>query len=66
MISPGNLAGLPAIAMPNGMGPSGLPTSLSLLGRAWGEATLTAIGARYQRATAFHEARPPLVTTVHA
>ncbi len=62
LISPGNLAGLPAIAMPNGVGPNGLPTSVSLLGRAFGEATLTAIGARYQRETAFHERRPPLVT----
>jgi hypothetical protein len=32
------------------------------LGRAWGEATLTALGARYQRETSFHRSRPPLVT----
>ena len=46
LISPGNLAGLPALAMPNGIGPNGLPTSFALLGRAWGEAALTALGAR--------------------
>ena len=62
LIAPGNLAGLPALAMPNGMGPHGLPTSFALLGRAWGEAALTALGARYQRETAFHTKRPPLVT----
>jgi aspartyl-tRNA(Asn)/glutamyl-tRNA(Gln) amidotransferase subunit A len=62
LISPGNLGGLPAIALPNGMGPNGLPTSLAFLGRAWGEATLTALGARYQRETSFHRKRPPLVT----
>ena len=61
LISPGNLAGLPALALPNGMGPHGLPTSFALLGRAWGEAALTALGARYQRETAFHRKRPPLV-----
>ena len=64
LIAPGNLAGLPALALPNGMGPNGLPTSLAFLGRAWGEAALTALGARYQRATetSFHRKRPPLVT----
>jgi aspartyl-tRNA(Asn)/glutamyl-tRNA(Gln) amidotransferase subunit A len=60
LISPGNLAGLPALALPNGMGPNGLPTSLAFLGHAWGEATLTALGARYQRETAFHLKRPPV------
>lgn len=64
LIAPGNLAGLPALAMPNGMGPHGLPTSFTLLGRAWGEAALTALGARYQRATAHHLGRPPLVTSL--
>ena len=62
LISPGNLAGLPALALPNGFGPNGLPTSVALLGRAWGEATLTALGSRYQRETDFHRKRPPLVT----
>ena len=52
--------------MPNGMGPNGLPTSFALLGRAWGEAALTALGARYQRETAFHRKRPPLVTRAPA
>jgi aspartyl-tRNA(Asn)/glutamyl-tRNA(Gln) amidotransferase subunit A len=64
LIAPGNLAGLPALAMPNGMGPNGLPTSIAFLGHAWGETALTAIGERYQRETAFHKHRPPLVTHV--
>ena len=63
LISPGNLAGLPALALPNGMGPNGLPTSFAFLGRAWGEAALSALGVRYQRETAFHRKRPPLVRT---
>jgi aspartyl-tRNA(Asn)/glutamyl-tRNA(Gln) amidotransferase subunit A len=66
LIAPGNLAGLPALALPNGMGPNGLPTSLAFLGRAWGEAALTALGTRYQRETAFHQQRPPLVKHLRA
>ncbi|HTD37274.1 MAG TPA: amidase [Candidatus Limnocylindrales bacterium] len=64
LISPGNLAGLPAIAMPNGMGPENLPTSIAFLGRAWGEPALTALAKSYQRATAFHTKRPRLTTAV--
>jgi aspartyl-tRNA(Asn)/glutamyl-tRNA(Gln) amidotransferase subunit A len=66
LISPGNLAGLPALALPNGMGPSGLPTSLAFLGQAWGEAALTALGSRYQRETAFHTKRPPMLPPTRA
>lgn len=61
LISPGNVAGLPALALPNGFGEHGLPTSFQLLGTPWGEARLTAIGARYQRATSSHAKRPALL-----
>jgi len=59
VIPAGNLAGLPAIAMPNGFGQNGLPTSLQLLGRALSEATLVAIAERYQQMTDWHLKRPP-------
>lgn len=61
LISCGNLAGLPALALPNGFGDHGLPTSIALLGTAFNEARLTAIGTRYQARTAFHRRRPSLV-----
>ena len=61
LINPGNVAGLPALAMPNGFGEHGLPTSFQLLGLPWGEARLTAIGARYQRVTTAHRKRPALL-----
>jgi aspartyl-tRNA(Asn)/glutamyl-tRNA(Gln) amidotransferase subunit A len=61
LISPGNLAGLPALAMPNGFGEHGLPTGVALLGTAFDETRLTAIGKRYQQLTAFQRRRPPLV-----
>lgn len=66
LIAPGNLAGLPALALPNGFGDHGLPTSITLQGTAFNETRLTAIGKRYQTLTSFHRRRPPLVTTVRA
>jgi aspartyl-tRNA(Asn)/glutamyl-tRNA(Gln) amidotransferase subunit A len=56
----GNLAGLPALCLPTGLGKAGLPTSLQLLGRAFSEGVLLAIGDRLQRATDWHLVRPPL------
>ena len=66
LISCGNLAGLPALALPNGFGDHDLPTSIALLGVAFNETRLTAIGKRYQRATAFHRRRPALVKKLPA
>jgi aspartyl-tRNA(Asn)/glutamyl-tRNA(Gln) amidotransferase subunit A len=59
LIQVGNLVGWPAISLPNGFGQEGLPTGLHLLGRAFGEADLTALGREYQRRTDFHARRPP-------
>ena len=59
LIPAGNLAGLPAVAVPNGFGRNALPTSLQLLGRAFSEATLVAIADRYQQMTEWHAKRPP-------
>jgi aspartyl-tRNA(Asn)/glutamyl-tRNA(Gln) amidotransferase subunit A len=59
-IPAGNLAGLPALALPNGFGPHGLPTSLQLLGRAFREHALVALANRYQDATDWHRRRPSL------
>jgi aspartyl-tRNA(Asn)/glutamyl-tRNA(Gln) amidotransferase subunit A len=58
-IAAGNLAGLPAMALPNGFGQGSLPTSLQLLGRAFSEATLVAIAESYQAMTDWHTQRPP-------
>jgi aspartyl-tRNA(Asn)/glutamyl-tRNA(Gln) amidotransferase subunit A len=56
---PANLAGVPGLFLMNGVGERGLPTSLQLTGRAGSEATLLAIGMRYQESTGFHRMRPP-------
>jgi aspartyl-tRNA(Asn)/glutamyl-tRNA(Gln) amidotransferase subunit A len=58
-IPAGNLAGLPAICVPNGIGAQAVPTSLQFLGRAFSESTLLALANRYQEATDWHTRRPP-------
>jgi aspartyl-tRNA(Asn)/glutamyl-tRNA(Gln) amidotransferase subunit A len=59
VIAGGNLCGLPAVAMPNGFGENGLPTSLSFLGPAFSEAKLVALANAYQSKTTWHTRRPP-------
>jgi Asp-tRNA(Asn)/Glu-tRNA(Gln) amidotransferase A subunit family amidase len=56
----GNLAGLPALCVPNGFGQRGLPTSLQFLGRAFSESALVDLAVRYQKATDWHARRPDL------
>ena len=58
-IPAGNLAGLPALALPMGFGANGLPISLQLIGRAFSEPTLVALGTAYQQVTDWHRKRPP-------
>ena len=58
-IPAGNLAGLPAVALPMGFGRDRLPTSLQLLGRAFSEETLLALATSYQEMTDWHRQRPP-------
>jgi aspartyl-tRNA(Asn)/glutamyl-tRNA(Gln) amidotransferase subunit A len=58
VIPAGNAVGQPALSVPNGFGPNGLPTGVQFTGRAWSEARLLALGAAYQRATEWHKKRP--------
>jgi aspartyl-tRNA(Asn)/glutamyl-tRNA(Gln) amidotransferase subunit A len=58
----GNGAGLPAVAVPNGFGPRGLPTSLQFMGRAWEESTVLAAARAYQSRTDWHERHPADLT----
>jgi Asp-tRNA(Asn)/Glu-tRNA(Gln) amidotransferase A subunit family amidase len=54
----GNGAGLPGLIVPNGFGERGLPTSLQLMGRAWEENTLLAVGRAVQARTDWHTKHP--------
>lgn len=55
-----NLAGLPAVSVPCGFSPEGLPVGLQFIGRPYGEATLVRAAHAFQRSTDYHLARPAL------
>jgi aspartyl-tRNA(Asn)/glutamyl-tRNA(Gln) amidotransferase subunit A len=59
LIPAGNLCGLPALAVPNGFGDSGLPTSIAFMGPAFSERTLVALGNVLQDRSDWHSRRPP-------
>jgi aspartyl-tRNA(Asn)/glutamyl-tRNA(Gln) amidotransferase subunit A len=58
---PANLAGLPAISVPAGLGPDGLPLGLQIMGRAFDEATVLRVGEVLESAAQFTHL-PNLVT----
>ena len=53
-------SGLPAIVVPGGFTPDGLPVGLELLGRAWSEPQLIKFAYSYEQAT--RHRRPPVST----
>jgi Asp-tRNA(Asn)/Glu-tRNA(Gln) amidotransferase A subunit family amidase len=55
-----NLTGHPCLVMPNGFSANGSPTSISFLGKLFGEAELIALGHAYQTATGWDEKMPEL------
>jgi aspartyl-tRNA(Asn)/glutamyl-tRNA(Gln) amidotransferase subunit A len=56
-IPAGNLAGLPALSLPCGL-VGGLPIGVSLMGRAFTENALLAVGQQFQQKTDWHKKRP--------
>lgn len=55
-----NLTGHPALCMPNGFNRFNLPTSITFLGKLYGEANLLAVGKAYQDATGWDEMHPEM------
>mgnify|MGYP000607279199 CR=1 FL=1 len=55
-----NLTGHPAVVLPNGLRKEGTPSSVSFVGRLFGEDKLLALAKAYQDATAFHLKHPTL------
>jgi Asp-tRNA(Asn)/Glu-tRNA(Gln) amidotransferase A subunit family amidase len=55
-----NLTGHPQIVLPNGFSKEGTPTSITFVGRLFGEATLLAVAKKYQDVTDFHLKHPKL------
>jgi aspartyl-tRNA(Asn)/glutamyl-tRNA(Gln) amidotransferase subunit A len=54
------LIGVPAISVPCGFAPDGLPIGLSIAGRAFDEQTVLRLASAYERATEWHTRRPKL------
>lgn len=57
-LRPVAFAGVPALVVPCGLGPGGLPVGAQLVAPPWREDLLLAAGAAYQSATAWHLRRP--------
>jgi Asp-tRNA(Asn)/Glu-tRNA(Gln) amidotransferase A subunit family amidase len=55
-----NLTGHPALCFPTGFNKQQLPTSITLIGKLFDEATLLAVARAYQLATGYDEVHPPL------
>lgn len=59
LVAAGNLAGLPAISLPCGFAEN-MPIGISLVGRAFTENHLIAVGKLFQSQTDWHRRRPPV------
>ncbi|WP_181347900.1 Asp-tRNA(Asn)/Glu-tRNA(Gln) amidotransferase subunit GatA [Thalassobacillus sp. CUG 92003] len=57
---PVNLAGVPAISLPCGFSPDGLPIGLQIIGRHFDEATVFRTAHAYEQTTDHHQQRPSL------
>lgn len=55
-----NLYGVPALSLPCGFSPAGLPIGLTIAGPHFSEHVVLALGAAYERATPWHTRRPAL------
>jgi aspartyl-tRNA(Asn)/glutamyl-tRNA(Gln) amidotransferase subunit A len=63
---PYNLAGLPAISLPCGFDPDGLPIGLQIAARPFDEMTVLRVAHAYERGHAWRDARPqPLANGAH-
>ena len=57
---PINYLGLPGLCLPAGFSATGLPLSIQLVGRPFGEARLLNMGDAFQQATGWHTKPPPV------
>jgi len=55
-----NLTGHPCVVLPNGFSKVGIPSSITLIGKLFDEATLLAVAKAFQDATEFHLRHPRL------
>ena len=62
LTTPANLVGIPALALPNGFGLHGLPTSITFAAPPFRENFVIALGELLQARTAWHRNHPPIAT----
>ena len=56
-----NLTGHPCVVLPNGFRSSnGTPTSITFMGKLFGEAEVLEVARAYQVATDYHRQKPPI------
>jgi aspartyl-tRNA(Asn)/glutamyl-tRNA(Gln) amidotransferase subunit A len=58
--APFNLSGMPALSVPCGLDPAGLPIGLQIVGRPFQESMILRIGAAYEGSTDWWRRRPPV------
>jgi aspartyl-tRNA(Asn)/glutamyl-tRNA(Gln) amidotransferase subunit A len=51
--------GMPALMLPSGLGTSGLPVAIQIVGKPYDDALCLSVGAAFQTATTFHLNAPP-------
>ncbi|WP_281359581.1 amidase [Roseobacter ponti] len=61
VVVPASLIGLPAVAVPCGFGPQGLPMGVQLIGHPGSDAHLLQIAQRWHQATGWPQKRPAMV-----
>ncbi|MBI3944054.1 MAG: aspartyl/glutamyl-tRNA amidotransferase subunit A [Chloroflexi bacterium] len=57
---PGNMAGIPCLALPCGYTKDNLPIGMQIMGRWWDEETVLHMGYAYEQATLWHRRHPAL------
>jgi aspartyl-tRNA(Asn)/glutamyl-tRNA(Gln) amidotransferase subunit A len=55
-----NLAGVPALSLPCGFSPDGLPIGLQIIGKPFAESTILRAAAAYERVTEWNTRKPPI------
>jgi Asp-tRNA(Asn)/Glu-tRNA(Gln) amidotransferase A subunit family amidase len=59
-LAPFNLTGLPALSIPCGFSSNGLPIGMQIIGKAYDEATVLAVGQAIEQATDWHLRSPEI------